>query len=427
MSRYQYTARGPVGRVDGVIEAASPAQAAELLTAKDLVPLTIKSVGAQPAAPVARPASSGLASQPSSGGLHAGEKIDWFTPAIKPQDVMLFSRQIYTLFKAGVPILRALAGLQETTPNLRFKQVLYELRRSLESGVELGSSMAAHPKIFDNFYVAMIRVGEASGQLESVFFKLFQHLEFEQFMRQQVKSALRYPSFVIIAMVLAVAVINVMVIPAFAGVFQTLGTELPLPTRILIATSNFTIHYGWWLLAGMVAAVMAWRYWVRTTDGRMTWDRWLLRMPLVGPILTQATLARFARAFALSLRSGVPLERALSSVALTADNVYISARIEALRETVTRGETLTRAAAASGVFTPMVLQMLAIGEETGMLDELLEEIGELYGQEVEYSLKTLSQQIEPILVVFLGVIVLVLALGVFMPMWDLGKATLKSG
>jgi MSHA biogenesis protein MshG len=428
MSRYKYTARGPHGAIDGVMEGATPAQVAESLVGKGLVPLVIKPENAAVAALSASTPAVAPSGASASGGTPANgssAKIEWSTPEIKPQDVMLFSRQIYTLFKAGVPILRALAGLQETTANLRMRQVLYELRRSLESGVELSSSMAAHPKVFDNFYVAMIRVGEASGQLESVFIKLYKHLEFEQFMRQQVKSAVRYPSFVIMAMVAAVAIINIMVIPAFAGVFKSLGAELPLPTKILIATSNFTLNYGWYLLGAIVVGVFLLKQWLKTSDGRMTWDRWLLRMPLVGPIVTQATLARFARAFALSLKSGVPMERALSNVAQTADNTYICTRIETLRETVIRGETLTRAAAQSGVFTPMVLQMLAIGEETGMLDELLEEIGELYGSEVEYSLKSLSQQIEPILVIFLGAIVLLLALGVFMPMWDMGKVTLK--
>ncbi len=429
MSRYKYTARGPHGVVDGVMEATAPAELAAILTGKGLIPLVIKPENAQVAAQstTAAPSSQTPAGTSPQGNAApaAVAKIDWNTPKIKPQDVMLFSRQIYTLFKAGVPILRALAGLQETTNNLRMRQVLYELRRSLEGGVELSSSMAAHPQVFDSFYVAMIRVGEASGKLETVFLKLYKHIEFEQYMRQQVKSAVRYPSFVIIAMVVAVVVINIMVIPAFAGVFKTLGAELPLPTKILMATSNFTLDYGWHLLGGIVLSVFVFKQWVKTPDGRMTWHRCLLKMPLVGPIVTQATLSRFARAFALSLKSGVPLERALSNVAQTADNVYISTRIEALRETVVRGDTLTRAAAASGVFTPMVLQMLAIGEETGMLDELLEEIGELYGSEVEYSLKTLSQQIEPILVVFLGALVLLLALGVFLPMWDMGKVTLK--
>jgi len=168
----------------------------------------------------------------------------------------------------------------------------------------------------------------------------------------------------------------------------------------------------------------AFRMWIKTPQGRMIWHRAILKMPLVGPIVSKAALARFSRAFALSLRSGVPLERALTGVAYTADNVFMSSRIEALRDHVTRGEPLAHAAAASGIFTPIVLQMIAIGEETGMVDDLLEEVGELYGNEVEYALKTLSQQIEPILIIFLGVVVLVLALGVFLPMWDLGSAAM---
>jgi len=216
-----------------------------------------------------------------------------------------------------------------------------------------------------------------------------------------------------------------MVVPAFEGVFKSLGANLPVPTKILIASSNLTLNYGWWLLGGAVGAVFLFKQWIASVEGRMVWDRLLINMPLIGPIVTQAALSRFARAFSLSLRSGVPLERALTSVAQTADNKYISARIDGMREAITRGDSLTRAAVATGVFTPMVLQMLAIGEETGMLDELLDEIGEVYSSEVEYSLKTLSQQIEPILVIFLGAIVLLLALGVFMPMWEMGRATIK--
>lgn len=427
MSRFRYTARGPVGRVDGQLDAATQRDVADILLAKGLTPLTIQAEGGAGGGAAAVAPSTGGQSTSTQGGVQAPQfKIEFGTPQIKPQDVMLFSRQIYTLLKAGVPILRALAGLQETANNPRMKQMLYEVRRSLESGVDLSASLAQHPKVFDNFYIAMVRVGEASGQIEAVFWKLYQHLEFEQFMRQQIKSAIRYPSFVIAAMVAAIAVINILVIPAFAGVFKSLGSELPLPTRILIGTSNFTLEYGWWMLGAIVLAFMGFRQWIQTPDGKAIWHRTLLRMPLVGTIVTQATLSRFARAFALSLKSGVPMERALTSVAMTADNVYISSRIEQMRESVTRGETLTRAAVATGVFTPMVLQMLAIGEETGMLDELLDEIGELYGNEVEYSLKSLSQQIEPVLVIFLGALVLLLALGVFMPMWDMGKVTLKN-
>lgn len=415
MSRFTYTARSPLGVVTGVQEAASASAVADILASKGLTPLNIKQDGG----------GSGASAQP--GGAAPSGQINmpaFLGPKVTTTDLMVFTRQIHTLLKAGVPILRALSGLHDTATNPAMKQTLMDLRRSLESGVELSSSMALNPKVFDNFYVSMVKVGESSGRLDEVFLRLFEHLEFEVFMRQQVKSAMRYPTFVIIAMVVALGVINVMVIPAFAGVFKSFGAALPLPTRLLMATSQFTIDHGWLLVVLAIAAALAFRMWIKTPEGRMAWHRALLKMPLVGPIVSKAALARFARAFALSLRSGVPLERALTGVAYTADNVYMSSKIEALRDSVTRGEPLAHAAALTGIFTPIVLQMIAIGEETGMVDDLLEEVGELYGNEVQYALKTLSQQIEPILIVFLGIVVLVLALGVFLPMWDLGSAAM---
>jgi MSHA biogenesis protein MshG len=410
MSRFNYVARGAHGNIQGTQEAASAAALASDLQARGLVPLVIKPDGATTQAA----AASAPVKMPA-----------FMQPKVKPMDVMLFAKQLYTLFKAGVPILRALAGLQETTQNPTMKVVLQDLRRSLEGGVDLSAAMAQHPKVFDGFFVAMVKVGESSGRLEEIFLRLAEHMEFEMFMQQQVKSALRYPSFVIMAMAAAIAVINVMVIPAFSGVFKGLGAELPLPTKILMATSAFTIEHGWSLFMALVAAFFIWRKWSKSPQGKPVWDRLLLRMPIVGPIVTKASLARFTRAFALSLRSGVPLERALIGVAQTADNAYLTQQIDSMRERIMRGESLAHSAANAGVFTPMVLQMIAIGEETGMVDELLDEVGELYSQDVQYLLKTLSQQIEPILIVFMGGLVLVLALGVFLPMWNMGSAAMK--
>lgn len=412
MSKFKFVAKGPHGNIQGSQDAASAAALASELQAKGLVPLVIKPDGPQAAA----------------AGTNASAPVkmpDFMLPKVTPMDVMLFAKQLYTLFKAGVPILRALAGMQETTTNPTLKEVLLDLRRSLEGGVDLSTSMAQHPKVFDGFFVAMVKVGEASGRLEEIFLRLSQHIAFEMFMQQQVKSALRYPSFVIMAMVAAIAVINVMVIPAFSGVFKGLGAELPLPTKILMATSQFSIDYGWYILISAVAAFMVFSKWRKSPQGKPVWDRFLLTMPIVGPIVTKASLARFTRAFALSLKSGVPLERALIGVAQTADNAYLTQQIDTMRERIMRGETLAHAAASTGVFTPMVLQMLAIGEETGMVDELLEEVGELYSEDVQYLLKTLSQQIEPILIVFMGALVLVLAMGVFLPMWNMGSAAMK--
>jgi MSHA biogenesis protein MshG len=258
-----------------------------------------------------------------------------------------------------------------------------------------------------------------------VFLRLFHHIEFEMFMGQQIKSALRYPMFVMAAMAAGIGVINVMVIPAFATVFKSFGAELPLATRLLMATSEFTIEYGWLLVIGSIAGVWAFKRWTKTPAGRLAWDRTKLRLPLAGKIIRKGMLARFARSFALSLKSGVPVEQALSVVAQTVENAHIADKVERMRERVERGESILRSAAAAGVFTPIVLQMIAVGEETGAVDELMDEVGDLYTNEVQYELKTLGQQIEPIMIVFLGVMVLVLALGVFLPVWDLGRVALK--
>jgi MSHA biogenesis protein MshG len=282
--------------------------------------------------------------------------------------------------------------------------------------------MARQKGVFSPFYLAMVRVGEGTGRLEEVFLRLFHHLEFQEFMRSQVKSALRYPAFVVIAMVLAMAIINVFVIPAFAKVFKGFGTELPLMTRILIAVSDFTVQW-WWLMLGIVVGTWAlFQWWTRTPAGELEWDRFKLRMPIAGKIMLKASLARFARSFALATRSGVPVVQGLMLVAQTVDNRWIATQVEKMREGVERGESVLRTAANAGFFTPVVLQMVAVGEESGAVDDMMEEVAEMYQREVEYELKSLGSQIEPILIVGLGVLVLILALGVFLPIWDLGSA-----
>jgi MSHA biogenesis protein MshG len=412
---FRYTGRSSQGSVNGTLEAATPGAAAEVLMARGVTPLTIRQIGgaAASATPNNAPAKAGFDLQ------------TWMQPKVQPVDKLMFSRQLHTLLKSGVPILRALAGLQDSAVNPRMKQTLLEVRQSLGSGIELSMSMAQHPKVFDGFYVALVRVGEMTGRLEEVFLRLFHHLEFEMFMGQQVKSALRYPIFVITAMVGAVMVINLMVIPAFATVFKSFGAELPLPTRILVAASEFTLAYGWLMLFGAIAGAWATRHWIATPEGCLVWDRWKLSLPLAGKIILKSTLARFARSFSLSLKSGVPIEQALSVVAATVDNSHMAKKVEGMRTSVEHGESILRAAVASGVFTPIVLQMIAVGEETGAVDELMDEVAELYTNDVQYDLKTLAQQIEPILIIFLGIVVLVLALGVFLPVWDLGRVAFK--
>lgn len=414
MPFFAYKGRNGSGElVAGVLEGLDAGAVADQLFGGGVTPIEIS--------PTTRKSASA-----SSGGEEEGLWARLTHRKVSSLDVQLFSRQIYTLLKSGVPIMRGLAGLQESAVNKSFAVVIRDLRESLDAGRELSTAMRRHPECFTPFYLAMVRVGEMTGRLEEVFLRLFDHLEFDRDMRERVKTALRYPSFVIVAMVVAMIVVNVFVIPQFEKVFNSFHAELPLMTRILIGFSRFTV--AWWPAFGAAAAGMffGFRAWTRSGAGRLAWDRWKLRLPIAGKIVHKATMARFARSFALSLRSGVPIVQALTVVSQTADNAYLAMRIEQMRDGVERGESILRTATNAQVFTPIVLQMIAVGEESGSLDDLMDEIAMMYEREVDYELKTLSSQIEPILITFLGVMVLVLALGIFLPIWDLGKAALHN-
>jgi len=341
---------------------------------------------------------------------------------VAPVDLMLFSRQMYSLLKAGVPILRALAGLEESSVNPAFKVALHGVRESLESGRELSSSLQRQGDAFSAYYVSMIYVGETTGRLEEVFLRLYHHIEFQEYMRTQVKSAVRYPMFVLIVMALALTVINLFVIPAFAKVYQGFNAKLPFITQLLIGFSNFMVAYWWLMLIAIIAAVVTFKVWRATPSGGYDWDRMKLRFPIAGKIILKATMARFARSFALAIRSGVTAVQSLTLVSQVVDNSFLADRIEKMRTGVERGESVLRTAVVAAVFTPVALQMIMVGEESGALDDMMDEVADMYTREVDYELKTLSAQIEPILIVLLGILVLILALGVFLPIWDLGRA-----
>ena len=403
MAHFAYKARDSRGQlVQGVLEGADSGAVATQLFGSGVTPVEI--------------GETSRSTDSASGGWVLRK------PKITPIDLMLFSRQMYSLLKAGVPILRALAGLQESSINPSFKDTLKGVRESLESGRNLSASMRRQSNAFSPFYTAMVYVGETTGRLEDIFLRLFEHLEFQDHMRTQVKSALRYPAFVIVVMAVAVAVINLFVIPAFAQVYEGFGAKLPVITQWLIGFSNFMVSYWWVMLGLVVGAVVAFNLWVKTPDGRYRWDRFKLRIPIAGRIILKATLARFARSFALAIRSGVTAVQSLTLTAQVVDNAYLAERIEKMREGVERGESVLRTAVASGAFTPVALQMILVGEESGSLDDMMDEVADMYTRETDYELKTLSAQIEPILIVLLGVLVLILALGVFLPIWDLGRA-----
>lgn len=409
MAQFRYSGRNAQGaRVSGLVEAASLDQAANELLAQQITPLQIDAQQADKGADVLQQLLERLRRR-----------------RVELDELIIFCRQMYSLSKAGVPIIRAIGGLAESTRNLYLREVLQAVRSDLERGLGLAVAMNVHPRVFNTLFISMVSVGENTGQLDGAFRQLSSYLELERETRKRLKQATRYPLFVLSAMGVALAVINLFVIPAFAKVFEQFKAELPWATRVLIGTSQFFQDYWWLLLILLVGGLYGFLRWTKTEQGALHWDRLKLRLPIVGGIFERIALARFTRTFAMMYRAGVPLLQTLSINSASVGNRHIGQAVLAMREGIERGEALTRTAAASGLFTPLVLQMMAVGEETGALDDLFVEVADFYEQEVDYDLKQLADAIEPILIVAMGVLVLILALGIFLPMWDLGKVAIK--
>lgn len=405
MPAYAYRARTVKGElIAGTIDGPDKGRIAEQLFARGLTPIAIN------AGPAAKTGVNTL--------------LRRMRDRVEPTDVMLFFRQMYTLSRAGVPMIRALAGLQESAASPALARIIDDLRATLDAGRELSIAMGRHPQVFSPFEVSMVRVGESTGRLEDVFDRLAQHLAFEMDMRARIKQAVRYPTFVVIAMGIALLIANLMIIPSFSKMYEGMGAQLPLLTTVLIGMSNFTVKYWWLGLLIAAGCVFAVRAWVATREGRAIWDRLKLQLPIAGKIVTRATLARFSRSTAMSIKSGVPLVDTLNIVADVVDNVYVGDKIRKMALGVQRGESVLATSVATGIFSPVALQMIAVGDETGSLDDLLFEIAGMYERDVEYDVKNLASQIEPILIVVMAAFVLVLALGILQPMWGLGKAAM---
>ena len=342
-------------------------------------------------------------------------------------ELILFTRQLYSLMHAGVPINRAMIGLIRSSRNQVLVEALKGIHAQIESGRDLSSAMALYPDIFPSLYISMVRVGENTGRLDEALMRIAGYLEREKDTRQKVKSALRYPSFVLIAIAIAVTILNLFVIPAFKTIFDRAHAELPLPTRILIGTSDFFVSYWAWMLIVLIATVIGIRWYVGTEQGRYQWDRYKLRIPIAGDIIKRAVLGRFARAFAMATSAGVPLLQTLTVLSKAVDNEFIGGHIAGMRNGIERGDTLTRTAVATGMFSPLVIQMLSIGEETGAVDDLMVEVADFYEREVDYDVRNLSTAIEPVMITVIAVMVLILALGIFLPMWDMASISFRHG
>jgi len=404
---FQYKARNNAGNlIEGNIEAESKDIAARILSNREMIPITLIE------AVVERDLNE-LMEQFNQWQAFNSLSID---------DLVLFSRQMYSLTKAGVPITRALLSLTESTRNKALVQALKEISQSLEDGLPVGMAMGQHPKIFSDLFISIIKVGEETGSLDQAFLQISHYLAREKETQSQIKSALRYPTMVIIAISVAMVIINIYVIPGFKSVFDKLGSELPWQTKLLMGISDFTVTYWLHILVGLVLTGVTITQYLKTSEGQMLKDQWVLKLPAVGSIIHRATMERFSRSFAMILSSGVPLIQGITIVSNAIGNVFIGSKLNQMRIGIEKGDSISRMAVSVGLFPPLVVQMIVVGEETGNISEMLLEVADFYKTEIDADLKNLSSVIEPILIVVIGMMVLVLALGIFLPMWNLSGA-----
>ncbi len=403
MPMFSFKGRLPNGALtEGEMDSANSAAVAGVLMEKGITPLQI----------VAKKQSVDVIAV-------INKKLDLYRVSV--EELLMFTRQMSALVRAGIPITRAIAGIRESIQNPLMIEALQDILEQLESGRNLSIAIARHPRVFSNLYVSMIQVGENTGQLDEAFAQMAAYIDRNRKMSHNISTALRYPVTVIIAIIIAMVIVNLFVIPKFASFFAANNLKLPWQTVFLLNTSHFFVTYWHWMLALLVLVWFVFKRYITSIDGRYRWHRFILKVPVVGDILLRAYLARFARSFAMAYGAGVPIVQGMGVISRSVGNDYIARHIAAMREGIERGETLTVTANRTGMFTPVVMQMFAVGEEAGNLEEMMTYIADFYEEEVDYDIKTLSDRLEPLIYVFVGALVLVLALGIFVPMWDIAQ------
>jgi len=408
MPSFSYSGRNAEGKlITGQLDAENTDAAASYLTHRNIIPLDIN------------PANI------SNNIIHSLRR-QLKQKKTRIIDLIFFSRQMYTLLKSGIPILAALKDLGQSTPSKAMQQAIEDIHSALGNGKELSTALRQHSEIFPPLFASIVEVGESSGNLDESFQLLATYLDKERELSNNIRSALRYPLIVIGVVVIAMVIINILVIPTFADVFNSFNTPLPLMTQILIGCSNFMLAY-WHILLGLIIPLAYFlKTYLSTTRGRWLWHKYKLKLPLVGEIVFKSIMGRFSHTLSMCIKAGIPWSKTFTIVSKTTDNDVIAEQVLQIRDNIEQGISIGQAATDCGLFPPLVLQMIHVGEQTGSLDTLLADIGEYYEREVSFQLKTLNDALEPILLWIVGVIVLILALGVFLPMWDLGQAALSS-
>jgi MSHA biogenesis protein MshG len=405
MANFAYKARDKAGKlISGQLEGRDPTFVAAKLGEMGYIPVRIEPVSEQGAPPFKVWLSRKFKSNP-----------------VSMKELVYFSRQLGTLYATGVPLQNALIVLSEQTTNPKFREIIQQIIEQIQEGKSLSGAMAKFPRIFDRLYVNMVESGESSGTLEAVFERLANNLDAEIKIRADLKSATRYPKIVVIAMVGAFVMAVTFIIPKFMGIFKASKMDLPLPSKILMNLSIYFREY-WFLVALMAAAFYGgFKFFINTEKGGLWWDRSKLKFPIFGQLFMKIYMSRFIRTFVSLYSSGLPIILNLEISANTFGNSYLTKVVQEVKEGVKEGGDIWERMRNSKVFPPLVYHMFAIGESSGSLDRVLGKVSDYYEREVDYSVKNLTTMIEPILIIGMGAMVLFLAIGIFLPMWDLTK------
>ena len=351
----------------------------------------------------------------------SGFSLNFLKPKVKDKDIIVFNRQLATLFSAGIPLLSGIQGLAEQMQNKTFKEILLKVSADIQTGSSFSDALAKHPKVFSELYINMVRAGEASGTLDDILGRLASLAEHAAEIKAKIKAATRYPKIVISAMLIAILILMKFVVPNFMAIFEQVDLELPLATRMLIEANRLFTNYWYALFVGVGALFFAFKTYTKTYRGHRQLDLLKLKAPVFGPIFLKIAMSVFSRTMSTLNRSGLSIVDNLKICAEVVGNVPISEVINDIEQGVKRGESVTATIKKSNFFTPMVVQMMSAGEESGELDNMLVKVSEYYDMEVDYSIKNIASLIEPILLAFLGAVVLFLMLAIFLPMWDLTK------
>lgn len=408
MSSYRYKALNEIGKiVVGSIEANSLDHANDLLAARGLSPLSM---------------------QDEAGPVQSGwvEKLNRLFNTVQPEELILFTKQLSTMLRAGIPMLRCVEILESQTENVRLRDICHGIAGDIRSGSNLHSAVRKHPDVFSPLYSSMLLAGETSGALPQILQRLIYIISHEHKIKSDIRSVLQYPILVLVALVLAFAGMITFIIPKFAGVFTKVKVQLPFPTRVCLRLSVL-FNEQWPLLLLAVSAIGIGLFLaLRTPAGRLQFDRLKLRIPLTGPLMLKAALSRFASIFSILQASGVGILDSIKILSGTIGNAAIGRALEDVQSNLEKGHGIARPLMAAKYFTPMFINMVAIGEEAGNLDEMLREISTHYDAEVEYATRRLTTMVGPILIVVLSAMVGFFALAVYMPMWDLAKVASQS-